>query len=96
MGAFAHLLRYGISHRLAARSGDTGVAGWRLPAEDLGARVETTVRDHLSDATLAAGLLTGPDTDEIARMRSALDRLKDAGRIDLLNLVGRIDIRRGA
>ena len=89
-------LRYYISHRLAARSGEAGVAGWRLPAEELEARVEAIIWDLLSDATLAARLMTAPDTDEIARLRPRLEALTGAaGRADLLRLVGRIDIAPG-
>ncbi|OYX44457.1 MAG: hypothetical protein B7Z02_04970 [Rhodobacterales bacterium 32-67-9] len=89
-------LRYYISHRLAARSGEEGVTGWRLPADELEARVEGIVRDLLSDATLAARLVTAPDTDEIARLRSRLEALTGAaGRADLLKLVGRFDIASG-
>ncbi|MGB3316870.1 MAG: hypothetical protein WBB85_20975, partial [Albidovulum sp.] len=89
-------LRYYISHRLAAHSGEPGVTGWRLSAEELEARAEAIVRDLLSDATLAGRLVTAPGTDEIARLRSTLDVLiGDADRADLLNLVGRIDIAPG-
>ena len=88
-------LRYYISHRLVARSGEAGVTGWRLPAEELETRAESIVRAHVSDATLAGRLVTAPSTDEIARLRSALDRLKEAARIDLLRLVSRIDIAPG-
>ncbi|MCV2874208.1 recombinase family protein [Defluviimonas sp. WL0050] len=86
-------LRYYISHRLAARSGEAGVSGWRLPAEELEARVESIVRDLLADASVPARLVTAPDTDEIATLRSRLVELSgEAGRADLLNLIGRIDI----
>ena len=89
-------LRYYISHRLAAQSGEAGVTGWRLPAEELEARVEGIIRDLLSDAPLAGRLVTAPDTDEIARLRSGLEGLTGAaGRADLLNLVGRVDIAPG-
>ncbi|MCV2874194.1 recombinase family protein [Defluviimonas sp. WL0050] len=88
-------LRYYISHRLAARSGEAGVSGWRLPAEELEARVEAVVRGMLSDVTLAGRLMTAPGADEIARLRSGLEGLADAGRADLLNLVGRVDIAPG-
>ena len=88
-------LRYYISHRLAARSGEAGVTGWRLPAEELEARVETIIRGLLSDATLAGRLVAAPGTEEIARLRSVLEVLADAGKAGLLQLVGRIDIAPG-
>lgn len=89
-------LRYYISHRLAARSGEAGVTGWRLPAEELETQVEGMIRDLLSDATLAGRLVMTPDTDLIARLRSALDVMtSSAGRAELLGLVGRIDMASG-
>ena len=71
------------------------MTGWRLPAEELETRAESIVRAHVSDATLAGRLVTAPSTDEIARLRSALDWLKEAARMDLLRLVSRIDIAPG-
>lgn len=85
--------RYYISHRLAARRGEAGVTGWRLPAEELEARVESIVRDMLSDVTLAGMLIAGPDIDEIAHLSSALVSLTSgAGRAEVLELVWRVDI----
>ena len=72
------------------------MTGWRLPAEELEARVEAIIRGLLSDVTLAGRLVARPDTDEIARLRSALDvQTGSEGRAELLELIGRIDIGPG-
>ncbi|MCU9849535.1 recombinase family protein [Defluviimonas sp. WL0024] len=90
-------LRYYISHRLVARSGEAGVTGWRLPAEELEARVEAIVRELLSDVSLAGRLTVDPGADEIERLRRALDGVTGgAGRAELLDMVKRVDIAPGA
>jgi hypothetical protein len=67
-----------------------------LPAEELEARAEAIVCDLLSDVTLAGRLVARPDTDEIARLHSALAALTSAAeRADLLEMVDRIDISPG-
>ncbi len=40
-------LRYYISHRLIARSGEANTDGWRLPAKELESTIETLIRGHL-------------------------------------------------
>ncbi|SPH24306.1 DNA-invertase hin [Defluviimonas aquaemixtae] len=89
-------LRYYISHRLVTRSGEAGVTGWRLPAEELEKRIEAIVRGLLTDATLAGRLVSAPDADEIVRLRVALDGLKrNTSKAELLELVERVDIAPG-
>ncbi len=90
-------LRYYISHRLVARSGEANLNGWRLPADQLEARVAGMAKSLLSDASLAGRLTPTSDVAEIGRLRSELERLtarSDSGA--LLSLVARVDIAPGA
>ncbi|WP_226698668.1 recombinase family protein, partial [Ruegeria profundi] len=44
-------LRYYVSHRLIARSGEENLDGWRLPADHLEAQTSTLTRRHLAEPT---------------------------------------------
>ena len=65
-------LRYYISHRLVARSGEANLDGWRLPAPELEARVADIVRSMLADRGYAARLSADASTDEIGRIGARL------------------------
>ncbi|MGR3323216.1 MAG: recombinase family protein [Pseudooceanicola sp.] len=90
-------LRYYVSHRLIARSGEAGLGGWRLPGEDLEDRIEGIVRKMLGATDLPARLLANADAGEVARLRGLLDgTLAGRPREEVLDLVERTDIAPGA
>lgn len=89
-------LRYYVSHRLIARSGEGNLDGWRLPADQLEARVSTLARRHLAEPTFAGRVSRQSDASEIARVRSKLPILSaEPDSRNILPLVERIDIAPG-
>ncbi len=89
-------LRYYVSHRLIARSGEENLDGWRLPADQLEAQIGTLARSHLANPTFAGCLCLQSDASEIARVRSKLTELiSEPERKDILPLVERIEIAPG-
>ncbi len=89
-------LRYYISHRLVARSGEKHPGAWRLPAEELETRIADLVRATLFRPGFVASLPAGAAADVIAKASSNLSALtEEVSADDLLNLVERIDIAPG-
>ncbi len=89
-------LRYYISHRLVAKTGEKHPGAWRLPAEELEQRVAELLRGQLFVLGFAASLLQDASAETIARATAALaGMLADTDRRGLLALVGRIDIAPG-
>ncbi len=67
--------RYYVSHRLIARSGETDLSGWRLPAATLEAAVAALMRSILADPTAPARLLVAPTPAEVTTVRDAAGHL---------------------
>jgi len=89
-------LRYYISHRLVARSGEPNLDGWRLPADQLETCVAGMVKARLSDASLVGRIMMNADASEISRLSSELRQLVQAsGHQPLLDHVSRVDITPG-
>jgi DNA invertase Pin-like site-specific DNA recombinase len=89
-------LRYYISHRLVARSGEAHPGAWRLPADDLETRIADLVRTTISRNGFIASVMQGESADAIARASAAAAAwLADTGPEDLLALVARVDIAPG-
>ncbi len=89
-------LRYYVSHRLIARSGEENLDGWRLPADHLEAQVGNLARNHLTSPTFAGRLCPQSDAGKIARVLNKLtDLTSEPDRKKILPLVGRIDIAPG-
>jgi site-specific DNA recombinase len=90
-------LRYYISHRLVARSGEAHPGAWRLPADDLETRIADLVRTTISRNGFIASVMQGESADAIARASAAAAAwLADARPEDLLALVARVDIAPGS
>ena len=90
-------LRYYISHRLVARSGEAHPGAWRLPADDLEKRVADLVRTTISRNGFIASVMSGERVDAIARASAAATVwLADAMPEDLLASVARVDIAPGS
>jgi hypothetical protein len=91
-----HRLRYYVSHRLIARSGEAGVAGWRLPGPELEALVLQTIRRHLEEPAFILRLLPQVDAAAIRQLRSRLaDLVVSNDDRCLLALVERVEIAPG-
>ena len=89
-------LRYYVSHRLIARSGEGNLDGWRLPADQLEAQISTLARRHLAEPTFAGRVSRQSDASEIARVRSKVTNLtSEPDSRNILPLVERIDIAPG-
>ncbi|MHA6264828.1 recombinase family protein [Arenibacterium sp. CAU 1754] len=90
-------LRYYISHRLVAQSGQPHPDAWRLPAEELEQKASDLVRSFLSDQTFAVRLVPGASADAIGKHAKAISSLAvRADRPRLLELVRQVDIAPGS
>jgi len=90
-------LRYYVSHRLIARSGEAHQGGWRLPAVALEECVAELVMATISAPDYTARLCPLASADGIATLQARLrDRVVDASERDHLSLVDRIDIAPGS
>lgn len=65
-------LRYYVSHRLIAKSGEAHLDGWRLPAPELEAQCAALVLRTLTHSTIAARLSPDVSGDEIGQLKSKL------------------------
>ncbi len=89
-------LRYYVSHRLIARSGEENLDGWRLPADHLEAQISNLARRHLAEPTFAGNVCQQSDASEIARVQGKLTDLTSGPNVeDILSLVERIEIAPG-
>ncbi|MFK7943863.1 MAG: recombinase family protein [Paracoccaceae bacterium] len=89
-------LRYYVSHRLIAKSGEKNLDGWRLPAPELEAQVEALTRKTLADASTATRLMTSASSDNIGKAQAMLTGwLATATQTDVLRLVEKIAIEPG-
>ncbi|MEO1000796.1 MAG: recombinase family protein, partial [Pseudomonadota bacterium] len=88
-------LRYYLSHRLIARSGDAHPGAWRLPAGPIEDRVAGLIRRRLSEPGFAAALLPGAVAETIAGVDRTLAEIGADDQASLLSLVARITIAPG-
>jgi site-specific DNA recombinase len=84
-------LRYYISHRLIAKSGEKNLDGWRLPTPELEAQVAALTLRTLTDASAVTQLMTGASTGDIGKAKAVLTNwLATATQADLLSLARKI------
>jgi site-specific DNA recombinase len=89
-------LRYYISHRLIAKSGEKNLDGWRLPAPELEAQVAALTRRTMTDVSAATRLMIGASSDDIGNAQVMLTNwLATATQADLLRLAEKITIEPG-
>ncbi|WP_245912969.1 recombinase family protein [Litoreibacter ponti] len=89
-------LRYYISHRLVARSGEGHQDGWRLPAEELERQVADVLRQTISVPGFAADLLPNATADQVRRTDARLSELlASTSEQRFLTLVDRIIVSPG-
>ncbi len=101
MGINAHVsghkrLRYYVSHRLIAKSGEANHGGWRLPAPELEEQIVVLIHKALSTPGAVSHLVPNLSADAIGRIRSALsDGLQEAKPANTLKLVETITVTPG-
>lgn len=89
-------LRYYVSHRLIARSGEKNLDGWRLPADQIEAQVSDLVRRHLAEPTFACRICKTSDAAAIGQaQRKLTDLTSKPSSGDILTLVEHINIAPG-
>jgi len=89
-------LRYYVSHRLVAKSGEGDQDGWRLPADELEGRVADVLLQTISTPGFTADLLQNPSAEQVRRADARLsEMLKTTGQPQLLTLVNRIVVSPG-
>lgn len=89
-------LRYYVSHRLMAKSGEGHQDGWRLPSEELEGRVADVLLQTISAPGFAADMLINAKADQVRRTGLALSKLLETTeRSQLLQLVQRIVVSPG-
>ena len=89
-------LRYYISHRLVAKSGEAQQDAWRLPAAELESRMVDLLRKLLPGPGFVTKLLPDATTDQIGKAASALAEVGDKAEPDtLFGLITRIDVAPG-
>ncbi len=88
-------LRYYVSHRLIAKSGERNPDGWRLPAPELEDTIADLIRNHLRAPGFALEAILECQAGEVRMFREYLDAAA-AGRLDpILLLVERVDLAPG-
>jgi len=88
-------LRYYISHRLVARSGEPHPDAWRLPAQELEGRIAGLVRTKLAKPGFLTALFREASADQICRIATRLGELDKVGDADRLAIIERIDLAPG-
>jgi site-specific DNA recombinase len=89
-------LRYYVSHRLIAKSGEEHLDGWRLPAPELEERVEARIRQILINPSVAMTLMPNASVNVIGLTQTKMsDWLGQAAQKHVLHLARMIRIEPG-
>lgn len=89
-------LRYYVSHRLIAKSGEGGKEGWRLPAPELENTVADLIRGHLKAQGVLLSVLPDCKAAEIASLLEHVQSvMSTAPTRELLTLPMRVDLAPG-
>jgi len=86
-------LRYYISLRLIKRSGEKGIAGWRLPASPLEEQIAKAIPKYMKD-NVASSILTEPTAELISKAMSAIANI-ELKKNALFVLIDKISIEPG-
>ncbi|MEM9429595.1 MAG: recombinase family protein [Pseudomonadota bacterium] len=90
-------LRYYVSHRLVARSGEGNKDGWRLPAQEIETLAASLIREHLGRPAFILEAVCNLSSDEIGKISARLAKRLAASEADaVLCLAERIDLEPGA
>ncbi len=93
-------LRYYVSHRLIARSGEAEVSGWRLPALALEQAISSLVAQWISAPGFAGRIIPDADVDRITVMQQRIALTISPETIELVSkvmlaLIQKIDLAPG-
>lgn len=89
-------LRYYISHRLIAKSGETKTDGWRLPAPELEQTVAKLVRNYFERDGVISEIVQKTSANEVQALKARVDAFTSSRKNDpCLHLVARIDLAPG-
>ncbi|MGI9388711.1 MAG: recombinase family protein [Boseongicola sp.] len=89
-------LRYYVSHRLIAKSGERNLDGWRLPAPELETIVADLIRTHVAAPGFAPDAIRACQAGEVRMFRDKLEATT-VGQLDpILVLVERVDLAPGS
>jgi len=89
-------LRYYISHRLIAKSGEANTDGWRLPAPELEQTVVRLVRSFFERDGVISEIVQKTSANEIPALKARVDAFTSSRKNDpCLHLVARIDLGPG-
>ncbi len=90
-------LRYYISHRLIACSGNANTDGWRLPAMELESTVENLIGGHLRRNGTVMDIVPGCPAGEVQSIRDRLDGITASKRTeDVVGLADSVKLAPGA
>jgi len=90
-------LRYYISHRLIAKSGDASTDGWRLPATELEDTVVHLIQKHLGREGAVLEFVPDCSAGEVQALKDRLNAFTASKKTeDLLGLAARVDLTPGA
>lgn len=90
-------LRYYISHRLIAKSGEGVTDGWRLPASELESVIADLIRAHLDRPGALLKIVPDCTAGEVGVLQDRLrERLSAASSDPLLQLASRVDLAPGS
>ncbi|NNE81094.1 MAG: recombinase family protein [Silicimonas sp.] len=89
-------LRYYVSHRLIAKSGEGGTDGWRLPAPELESTVADLIQRHLTMPGVVLTLIPDCLASDVAQLQDRLQKVLAAGTPDrILEFPARVDLAPG-
>lgn len=89
-------LRYYVSHRLIKNSGDVNKEGWRLPGEELEAKVAYVLRQHLNMPSFVSKIVQDASVEVIATAKAKIQVISAKKDIKpFLNLIEQIDLYPG-
>ncbi len=89
-------LRYYISHRLIAKSGEGGTDGWRLPAPELETTVADLIRNHLGTPGMLLSVVPDCQAAGITALQDRILALFSTAMPDrLLQIPARVDLAPG-
>lgn len=89
-------LRYYVSHRLIARSGESNLDGWRLPARELETTIADLIRNHLGAPGFILTVIPDCPAGEVKGLQDRMNTILSAKKPDrILGLSERVELAPG-
>jgi len=89
-------LRYYVSHRLIARSGESNLDGWRLPARELENTVADLIRSNLAAPGFVLAVVPNCPASEVTALQDRMHMIRSANKPDsMLGLSERVELAPG-